>query len=140
MLIPLTMCVTATRCQVLNLFRMLRSLCRRPLMVAENSRRLPIFLHPTLMVDDPKLSPKACAFWRAANLPGVVVSATASRVCELACSKAVRLQPEDSPDTWGEEAMHLVLPPEGSLPVSDHLLASVAAEFQPGLELYGCAG
>ena len=136
MLIPLTMCVTATRCQVVNLFRMLHSLCRRPLMVAELSPRLPIFLHPTLLVDDPKLSPKACAFWRAPNLPGVVVPAAGSRVCELACSKAVRLQPEDSPDTWGEEAMHLVLPPTEFPPLSDRLLANIAAEFQPQLEMY----
>ena len=136
MLVPLTMCVTATRCQVVNLFRMFRSLCRRPLMVAELSRRLPIFLHPTLLVDDPKLSAKACAFWCAANLPGAVVSATGNRVCELACSKAVRLQPEDSPDAWGDEAMHLVLPPTEFPPLSDRLLASIAAEFQPQLEMY----
>jgi hypothetical protein len=105
-------------------------------MVAELSRRLPIFLHPTLLVDDPKLSPKSCAFWRAASLPGVVVSATRSRVCELACLKAVRLQPTDSLDAWGEDAMHLVLPPTEFPPLSDRLLASIAAEFQPKLEMY----
>jgi hypothetical protein len=136
MLMPVTMCVTATKFQVLNLFRMFHSLCRRPLMVAELSRRLPIFLHPTLLVDDPKLSPKACSFWRAASVPGVIVPVTESRVCELACSKAVRLQPEDSLDAWGEEAMHLVLPPTEFPPLSDHLLASIAAEFQPQLEMH----
>jgi hypothetical protein len=46
------------------------------------------------------------------------------------------LQPEDSPDAWGEEAMHLVLPPTERPPLSDHLLKTIAAEFQPQLEMF----
>lgn len=134
--IPLTLCVTATTRQVCDLFRMLHCLTRRSLMVAELSRRLPIHLHPTLLVADPRLSPKACSFWRVANLPGMVVPATGGAVCELACSKAVALQPQDPPDVWGEEAMHLVLPPTEFPPLSNGLLADIADEFQPQLELW----
>src|SRR6202030_931569 len=58
--VPLTLCVIGARLpQIQNLFRAFRSLCRRALPVAELSRRLPFFLRPTLLVNDPKLSGKA---------------------------------------------------------------------------------
>ena len=136
MLIPPTLAITASRCQVRNLFRMFHSLCRRSLMVAQLSRHLPIHLGPTLLVDDPTLSPKACAFWSAANSPGMVVPATGGKLCELACSKAVHLQPQDSPDLWGEEVMHLMPPPAEFPPLSSRLLEDIAAEFQPQLEMF----
>lgn len=136
MLIPPTLAITASRCQVRNLFRMFHSLCRRPLMVAQLSRQLPIHLGPTLLVDDPTLSPKACAFWSAANFPGMVVPATGGKLCELACAKAVRLQPQDSPDLWGEDVMHLMPPPVEFPPLSNRLLEDIADEFQPQLEWF----
>jgi len=136
MVMPLTMCVTATASQVRNLHRLFRCLCRRPLMVAELSRRLPFYLHPTLLIDDPKLSPKACAFWSAANSHGVVVPEKGGRLCELTCSKAVRLHPQDSADLWGEDAAHLVLLPTEFSPLSDRLLEKITSEFQPQLEMY----
>ena len=135
-LIPLTLCVTgAPMPQVCSLFRLFGSLCRRALLVAELSRRLPLFLHPTLMVNGPTLSGKARAFWRAASCRGMFVAGNRSTVCEIGCSKAVLLQPEDSPDAWGEEAMHLVLPRADFPPLSAPLLANIA-ELQPQLEMY----
>jgi hypothetical protein len=136
MLIPPTLAITASRCQIRHLFRMLHSLCRRPFMVAQLSRQLPIHLNPTLLVDDPTLSPKACAFWSATNSPGMVVPATGGKLCELACAKAVRLQPQDSPDLWGEEVMHLMLAPAEFPPLGNRLLEDIAAEFQPQLEMF----
>jgi hypothetical protein len=137
LLIPLTLCVSgAPMRQVCTLFRLFGSLSRRALLVAELSRHLPFFLHPTLMVIDSKLSGKARAFWGAANCHGMFVAGTRNTVCNLACSKAVLLRPEDSPDSWGEEAMHLVLAPTERPPLSDHLLTSIADEFQPWLEMF----
>lgn len=134
--VPLTLCVTASRCQTRNLFQMFRSLSFRPLMVAELSRRLPFNLGPTLLVDDPRLSPRDCAFWNAANFPGMVVSATGGKLCQLTCSKAVVLRPQDPPDAWGEETIHLILPPTELAPLSQMQLKSIADELQPQLEMY----
>ena len=137
LLISLILCVSgAPMHQVHKLFRLFGSLCRRALLVAELSRRLPLFLHPTLMVNDPKLSGNARAFWRAASCQGVFVPGTGSAVEELGCAKAVLLRPEDPPDAWGEEAMHLVLPHAELPTLGKPLLASIAAEFQPQLEMF----
>jgi hypothetical protein len=136
-LIPITLCVIgAPMLQVCKLFRLFGALCRRALLVAELSRGLPFFLYPTFMINDPKLSGKACAFWRAASCRGMFVAGAGSTVCELGCSKAVLLQPEDSPDAWGEEAMHLVLPHAEFPPLSAPLLANIAAQLQPQLEMF----
>jgi hypothetical protein len=136
MLIPITLCIEARTSQVCSLFRLFGSLCRRALLVAELSRRLPLFLHPTLMVNDPRLSGKGCAFWRAASCRGVFVAGTGTTVCELSCSKAVVMQPEDSPDAWGEEAIYLVLPHSEFPSLSGSQLANIAAEVQPQLEMF----
>jgi hypothetical protein len=75
LLIPLTLCVIgAPMHQVCSLFRLFGSLCRRALLVAELSRRPPLFLHPTLMVIDPKISGSARAFWHAASCHGMFVA------------------------------------------------------------------
>jgi hypothetical protein len=122
--------------QIHKLFRAFGSLCRRPLLVAELSRRLPLFLRPTLMVDDPKLSATARAFWHSASRNGMFVAGAANTVRELGCAKAVLLRPEDPPDAWGEEAMHLMLP-QAELPtLSNDSLKNIAAEFQPQLETF----
>lgn len=56
MLIPFMLCVSSTLMHATcNLFRLFSSLCRRALLVAELSRRLPFFLSPTMMVNDPSL-------------------------------------------------------------------------------------
>jgi len=137
LVIPVILCVSgAPMHQVLKLFRLFGSLCRRALPVAELSRHLPLFLHPTLLVNDPNLSAKARAFWRAASCPEMFVPGTGGTVEELGCAKAVLLRPEDPPDAWGEEAMHLVLPHAELPTLSKPFLASIAAEFQPQLEMF----
>jgi hypothetical protein len=134
--VPLTLCVSDASTQTPGLFRLLAPVVRRGLAVAELSRRLPFSLHPTLLVDDPMLSAKGRAFWQAANRPGLFVARTQGTVYQFSCSKIVVLQPGDSPDAWGEDAMHLVLPP-AELPIlSNQLLNSIATEFQPQLEMF----
>jgi hypothetical protein len=137
MVIPLTLCVSsAPMHQICNLFQLFGSLCRRALPVAELSRRLPFFLRPTLVVNDPTLSGKALAFWRATNCHGLFVAGTGSTLCELSCSRAIVLQPGDSPEMWGEEAMFLTLPHVESAPLSGQILVKIAAETQPQLEMF----
>jgi hypothetical protein len=134
MLIPITLCIIGSLMrQICNLFRLFGALCRRPLPVAELSRRLPFFLSPTLLINDPGLSAKACASWRAANSHGLYVAGPGSTVSSLCCAKAVVLQPGDSPQIWGEDAMLLMLQPTDSTPLNNQALANIAAEFQPQL-------
>jgi hypothetical protein len=93
-------------------------------------------LHPTFIVNDPRLSAKDRAFWRTASCRGMLVAGAGNTLCELRCPKAVVLQPGDSPQDWGEEAMFLMLPHSESAPLSNQVLANIAAEFQPQLEMF----
>ncbi len=137
MLIPLTLVISgALRRQTCNVLRLFGSLCRRALPVAELSRRLPFFLNPTLLINDPRLSAKECVSWQAANCHGLYIAGPGSSVTSLCCSKAVVLQPGDSPQVWGEEAMLLILPPTDSAPLTNQMLTNIAAEFQPQLEMF----
>jgi hypothetical protein len=137
MLIPVTLVVSGVlRRQICNVLRLFGSLCRRALPVAELSRGLPFSLNPTLLINDPRLSAKACASWQAANCHGLYVAGAGSTVRSLCCSKAVVLQPGDSPQVWGEEAMFLMLPPTDSAPLTSQMLTNIAAEFQPQLEMF----
>jgi hypothetical protein len=137
LLIPLILCVGgAPMHEVHKLFRLLRVVCRRGLLVAKLSRNLPFALSPTLIVNDPQISAKDRAFWRAANCPGTFVAGTADTVCQLSCSKIILVRPEDSPEAWGQEALHLMLP-QSELPgLSDQALVAIANELQPQLEMF----
>lgn len=137
LLIPLTLCVSGAPVhEIHKFFRLSGPLVRRALQVAELSRRLPLFLHPTLMVDDPTLSDKARAFWVSASRQGMFVAGAGDTVRELGCAKAVLLRPEDPHDAWGEDVMHLVLPRAELPALSNELLTRIAAEFQPQLEMF----
>jgi hypothetical protein len=133
--IPITLCVSGEFTRICVALRFLGALCRRALLVAELNRRLPFFLRPTLVVNDPRLKGKS-AFWRAASCRGVFVAGTGSTLSALDCTKVVFLQPDESPLMWGPEAMFLQLPPADAPPLSDRLLADIAAEFQPQLEMF----
>jgi hypothetical protein len=137
LLIPFTLCICAgsTR-QVYKWFRLLRSLCRRSLLVAELSRRLPLFLNPTLIINDPTLSISTCTFWRSANCHGVYVAGPGGTLSSLCCPKAIALQPGDFPQVWGEEAMVIMLPDSESPPLRQAALMSIADELQPQLEMF----
>ena len=137
MLIPITLCIIGARMgQICNVFRLFASLCRRALPVAELTRRLPFFLNPTLLINDPMLSAQACASWQAANCHGLYVAGNGRTVSSLCCSKAVALQPEDFPQIWLEQAMFLMAPPTDSAPLDNRALAKIADEFQPRLEMF----
>lgn len=136
LLVPPTLCIIGARLhQIHRLFWLFGSLCRRALPVVELSRRLPFFLHPTLMVNDSMLAGKARAFWHAAS-QGMFVAGPCGTIRELTCSKAIVLQPGDSPQAWGEEAMFLTLPYTELHSLSHQTFTGIAAEFQPQLEMF----
>ena len=136
--VPPTLCVRGELGQLCNAMRMFTALCRRALLVAELSRRLPFLLRPTLLVNDPVLSESEvdCAFWRTAGCDGMFVAGTENTVCSLRCAKAVVLRGDESPAMWGSEAMFVILPHSELPSLSDQLLADIAAEFQPQLEMF----
>jgi hypothetical protein len=104
--------VTGPEKQVLRLLRLLGALCRRGLMVAEFTRRLPFFLQPTFIIYDPNFSPKRQAWWRATNHVGIFIGETGGLLRNLASAKALYLgENDDSPDAWGPEALRLNLLP-----------------------------
>lgn len=138
MLTPVTLCITATTLtQGLNLFRVFRPLARRGLIVAKLSQQLPLALHPTPLITDQTLSVRNLAFWRACNSRGAYVPGTrGSTICNLACSRAVLLRPDGSPDDWGDTVMHGFLPGGEFPPVSESQVKDIAQEFQPRFERY----
>jgi hypothetical protein len=136
MLIPISLVVSGARLrQNCNLLRFLGSVCRRPLLVGELSRRLPFFLSPTLLVNDPTLSAPKWASWQATNCHGVHVAGGGS-LRSLVCSRAVVLRPRDFPEMSNAEAMFLALPPIDSIPLTNETLDTIASEFQPQLQMF----
>jgi hypothetical protein len=138
MAIPPTLCVSgATMYQAVNLFRILKSFCRRSLQVAELNRNLPMFLRPTLFVLNPVMSKHDSAFWRSANIPGNFVAGDRGALSEIVSSKAFLLPPHADPATWGEETVHLSLTPDQCEPPSNRRrLAGLATEIQSQCLLY----
>jgi hypothetical protein len=135
-LVPFTLCISAPFLQVCVVLRFFSALCRRALLTAELSRKLPLHVAPTLIVNDPLLEEETCDVWRAASCRGVFVAGERSTVFSIRCPKAVVLQADKAPGLWGPEAMHLILPHAELPPLDDRRLAEVAAEFQPQLEMF----
>lgn len=100
--------------RAITLFRLLNCLCRHPLMLADVSRSaicsLPMSLRPTLLVNQPTVSSKIRALWRASNFPGLFVPGKAGSVVDISCPKALYSGLEEVPDSWSDTALHLALP------------------------------
>jgi hypothetical protein len=111
--------------------------CRRPLVTAQLTRRLPFFLSPTLVLPDPLLSAQAMAFWRASNFSGVYVPESRGDVCTISCPKLVFGESLESRHAWGPEALHLHLPPVAAPlpPFTEREEEEVATEHQAQLLL-----
>lgn len=136
MLVSTTLLISGAFVPVYNAMRLFGALCRRGLVVAKMNPRLPFCLRPTLIANDPTLDEDSCDFWRAASCHGLFVAGAGSTLSALECTKIVVLQPDQGLGLWGPEAMFLPLPPADVPPLSDRLLADIAAEFQPQLEMF----
>jgi hypothetical protein len=130
MTIPPMLCVGgATMHQAANLFRLLKSFCRRSLQVAELNRHLPLYLRPTLFVLNSTMSKRDFGFWRSANVPGNFLVGDHSS-SEAVSSKAFLLQSDADPATWGQETVHLSITPDQCGRIDDRLLADLEIEIQ----------
>ena len=124
-----------------KLFRLMHSLCRRPLLLADISpsrvRTLPTRLRPTLLVNQPVLSPGIRALWRSSNYKGFVVPGNGGVLLDIVGSKAVFTALENPTDDWADSVIHLALPQGRREPLlSDTELVQIANRLQPRLLMF----
>jgi hypothetical protein len=133
---PPTLAVTgASMGQAIALFRLLSTVARRAITVADLSLQLPIDFRPTILLIES--GQKVLASWRACSYHSVYLPAKGGALQELVCSKAIYSETDHAVGWWGEEASHIVLLPTNQLPaLTEDDLNSIAAEFQPQLQLY----
>ena len=121
----------------ITLFRLLSCLCRRSLVLADLNRTSLLslmFVHPTLLVNQPSWSFKFSELCRASNHRGIYVVGSRGRVNSVVGSKAVFVGVED---TSTDEAIHLALPALHQLPpLDDRCEAEIAKRFQGQLLMY----
>jgi hypothetical protein len=136
---PITLCITGMDMnQVMKLFRLLHVLCRRPLMVAALSANLPFYLHPTLLINVPRMSARAGDFWRASNFRGTFIPGPNGTMRNIACAKIIFCETEAARRAWAPEALFIALPPtcREFASLSEVEEARLAAEYQPQLLLF----
>ena len=118
----------------ITVFRLLHCVCRRPLILGDLTRTAFLVLAPlgpTLLVNQPDLSPKIRALWSTSNYRGVHVFGS-GRVASVASSKAIFLGMTDARDS---DAVHLALPPTryDITPLDEQRQSRIAEELQPQL-------
>jgi hypothetical protein len=123
-------------------FLLLQCICRRALLMADVSRStirtLPMNLRPTLLVNQPDLTPKVRSLWRASNYRGIFVNGRGGSILDVACAKALYLALEPAADPWSESALQLAVLPSGhELPaLNDSELAGITNRFQPKMQMF----
>jgi hypothetical protein len=130
---PMTLCITGDMDQVMKLFRLLRAVCRRALVVAELSLSLPFILCPTLLINVLKISARAAGRWRASNYCGAFIPGARGTLRNIACTKIIFCETEAAREVWGPEAMHVALLPttQELAALTEQEEADLAAEYQP---------
>jgi hypothetical protein len=124
-----------------DVLRLLRCLCRRPLMLADITpaglRSLPMYLHPTLLINQPGLSPRMWTLLRTSSQRGLYVPAGKGGVLDLHGARAVFLGEDDTDKIAGGEVLHLPLAPSlFHFTLDDTRLEQIASELQPKLLRY----
>jgi hypothetical protein len=133
---PITLCITGGDMdRAMRVFRLLHVLCRRPLVVAELSLKLPLMLCPTLLVNMPGISRRTGSLWRASSYRRAFIPDVRGEMRSIACSKIVFCETEAARDVWGPETMSIaLLPTTQELPaLTEQEEAQLAAEYQPRL-------
>jgi hypothetical protein len=97
--------------QIMKLFRLLHILCRRTIMTAALSPKLPFHLYPTLLINVPRMSARAGDFWRASNFRDTFIPGPKGTMCNIACAKVIFCETEAARRAWAPEALHIALPP-----------------------------
>jgi hypothetical protein len=119
-------------------FRLLACLTRHALILAgverETLRSLPMQVCPTLLINQPEISPRVLEFFRNSNYRDIVVPGPGGSVCAIAGSKAIFLGTNAAENT----CFHISLPAAQSCrsPLTDCDCHHIANEFQPQLLMY----
>jgi hypothetical protein len=130
---PITLCISGVNMDlVMKLFRLLHALCRRPFVLAELSRSLPLTLSPTLLINDQALSARAAGRWRTSNYHGAFIPGARGTMRNIACAKIIFCESEGAREFWGPEALHIALLPTGEKlpPLTEQDEAQLAGEYQ----------
>jgi hypothetical protein len=123
--------------RAMQLLRLFWCIGRRSLLLTDISRptlrNLPMHLWPTLLVNQPDLSPKILSSWRTSNYDCVFVPGSRGTVSQVACAKALYLTYKPPSDSWCDSAPHIALSPlRSELPSLGPVeLAEIANRFQP---------
>ena len=126
----------------IEVLRLLGCLCRRPMILAEvtpaSFRSLPMYLSPTLLIDQQALGPNMQRLFRASNYRGLHQSNSQGRVVDLYAPKAILCGDGAALDTVGDEVIQIsVAPSKSQWPVFDERLqVEIASVFQPRLLHY----
>jgi hypothetical protein len=128
---------------VMKLFRLLRCLCRHPLTLADISRTsllrtLPMSLCPTLLLYQPDLPEKTVTLLCNSNHHGLVVPGNNGTVLNIACPKAIFTGMNVSSQEWGDQTVHLNVPPAHPdlQQLDDREQEKITNELQPLLLMY----
>jgi len=119
-------------------FRLLACLTRHPLILAgierETLRSLPMQVCPTLLINQPDISPRVLDFLRNSNYRDIVVPGPGGSVCAIAGSKAIFLGTNAAENS----CFHLSLPAAQSCrsPLTRFDCCHIADDFQPQLLMY----
>jgi hypothetical protein len=136
---PVTLCVVGMDMnQVMRLFRLFHIVSRRPVMIAALSANLPFYLHPTLLINVPRMSARAGDFWRASNYRNTFVSGPRGTLRNIACAKIIYCETEAARRVWAPEALYIALPPtcQEFASLSEVEETWLAAEYQPQLLMF----
>ena len=126
----------------IGVLRLLSCLCRRPIMLAEvtpgSFRSLPMYLSPTLLIDQHGLRPNIQKLFRASNYRGLHFPCAGGKVVDLYGAKAILFGDGAAIDTVAEEVIQIsVTPSQSQWPTFDEGVQNeIAADFQPRLLHY----
>jgi len=128
--------------QGIDVLRLLRSLCRRPVLLAgitpAGLRALPTYLHPTLLINQPGLKPRTWALLRGSSHRGFYIPAGKGGVVDVHGARAIFLGMDDTDKITRGEVLHLFLAPAlfNHSVLNDARLDQIACELQPKLLSY----
>jgi hypothetical protein len=128
--------------RAIGLLRLLRSVCRRPLMLAEITaggfRSLPMYLHPTLLINQSGLTPSMAALLHTSRHRGLNVPGSRGSVLDLYGARAIFMGMDAGNNlACGDLIRISQAPAQPHSPVlGDVCLDQIARELQPQLLMY----
>jgi hypothetical protein len=126
----------------IDVLRLLSSVCRHPLMLAEVTpvgfRSLRLQLSLTLLLDQQELKPNMQRLFRASSFRGLHVPGNRGSVVDLYGSKAILCENDAAVDTLGGGVIHIAVTPSQlqSSALDGQVQNEIANHFQPRLLMY----